>query len=455
MMVAIPKSGERSRFILHSALNSDVFVERSPADRQTCVRLNVKGLLSRDKAKANTWYPTSKARKFHPVSEEAMAVALPAVVEEAPTDIIGPRSDVSGLAQTVERARALFNDGDVLAAHRLAGGGYLEAKAVAQYAATFGADGKRLIAKARQLQADALLIETRAKMRIAAAYDAAQAAGEAAKQGRPKNVPDENVFTLAEAGLSRKEIHDARKYLAGEQMSPGLVERAIAARISAGLEPSRASLRAAVGTHSATSEERGNNLYETPPEAMWTLLALEKFGSKILEPACGRGAITRMLEREGYTVLLSDLVDYGTADQFGELQRVEDFLESEASADNPDIVTNPPYGVLLNRFVAHALRVHKPRKMALLLNSIFLFGFDDPEREFSLDECKPSRVILMKRRLPMMHRDGWDGPEANSRMNTIWLIWERNEDGIYDGEMRISRVDWKDYAIADAESEAA
>jgi hypothetical protein len=83
MTIVIPKSGERSTFVLNSALESDVFVERSPADRQTCVRLNVKGLLSRDKTKANTWYPTARARKLHPKVGETNRDVLPPAVASA------------------------------------------------------------------------------------------------------------------------------------------------------------------------------------------------------------------------------------------------------------------------------------------------------------------------------------------------------------------------------------
>src|SRR5690606_37365727 len=101
-----------------------------------------------------------------------------------------------------------------------------------------------------------------------------------------------------------------------ERREPGIVARAIEARLQAGLEPSRANLRAAIGTDSATRAERGDNLYETPPEATRALLALEAFGLEIWEPACGRGAISRMLEDGGHKVFLSDLVDYGTADRF-------------------------------------------------------------------------------------------------------------------------------------------
>jgi hypothetical protein len=369
---------------------------------------------------------------------------------DAPTVI----ADASGLAETVERARSLLDEGDVIAARLLASGAYDQAKAAAGYAERFGA-AEKLVAKARRLQGDALLIEARAKVRIADDYDAAQAAGHVRKPGqRGKAVKDDDRIstpTADEIGLSKQEVHEARKLRDAERRAPGIVERAIAARLAAGLDPSRANLRAAVGTDSATNAERGNNLYQTPPEAMRALLSFARFSQKVWEPACGRGAISRMLEDAGYEVELSDLVDYGTADRFGEVQRVENFLDSAPRGDDPerpDIVTNPPYGTDLNRFVAHALRAHRPHRMALLLNLNFLCGFDDPDRCFAMDEWPPRTVYIFTRRLPMMHRDGWDGPEASSRMNTAWFVWELDEaTGTYDAaghcDTTMLRVDWK------------
>ncbi|WP_245435061.1 SAM-dependent methyltransferase [Mesorhizobium sp. WSM3879] len=356
----------------------------------------------------------------------------------------------------------LFDDGDVASARMLAAGAYDQAKAAGSYATRFHA-GEHLIRKARRLQGDALLIETRAKITIATEWTAAQERGEASKGGRPKTVPEGNGFTAAEAGLTRKEIHDARKLADAERRDPGIVERAIAGRVAAGLEPSRANLRVAIGTDTATAAERGNNLYETCPEAMHALLALESFSPTV--KACGRGAIVKMLEAAGYEVEISDLVDYGTVTALGVLQRVEDFLTStpEVLASElggggwytfgPDIATNPPYGPALNAFVAHALR-DRPRKMALLLNLNFFCGFDDADRNYAMDECKPARVYAFTRRLPMMHRDGWDGNESSSRMNLAWFVWEMDQNGSYAGPTITIRVDWKDYLLASNRQES-
>lgn len=353
--------------------------------------------------------------------------------------------DASDIAAVVLRARGLLDEGDVMAARLLAAGAYDQAKAAAGYAQRFGA-AERLVGKARRLQGEALLIEAQAKVRLADEYDAAQAAGEVASRGRPKNVPEGNIITASDAGISRKEIHEARSLRDAERETPGIVERAIAARLEAGLEPSRASLRASIGTKSASKEDRGHNLYETPIEAMRTLLALERFHAVpgILEPACGKGAILRPLEDAGYDVAIADLVDYGTVTRHGECQAVCDFLKTTESTGR-DIVGNPPYGDVLNRFIAHALRVHRPRKMALLLNLNFLCGFDDPERCYAMDENPPARVHVFSRRLPMMHRDGWDGPHASSSMNTAWFVWELDRHDRYSGPAHLSRVNWMDF----------
>lgn len=367
-----------------------------------------------------------------------------AIVE--PADLDHVRADMNVIAAKIDEARALFNEGDALAAKMLASGSYDQAKALAQFARRVKALG--WLEKCRRMQGAALHIETLAKIQLAREWDAAQAAGAAAKQGRPKkNVPDGNVFTSAEAGISRKEILEGRRLAAAEARQPGIVERAIRARLEAGLEPSRANLRVAIGTASTSDEERGNNLYQTPPEAMRTLLALERFAPVVWEPSCGKGAIVRELEAAGYQVRLSDLVDYGTADRHGEVQEVIDFLETAARDGDCDIVTNPPYGRVLNAYVAHALRVHRPRKMALLLNLNFLCGCEDPDRAYVLDEVKPRRVYVFTRRLPMMHRDGWDGPVASSRMNTAWFVWERDAAGGYGEETVVRRVDWADYQL--------
>lgn len=73
-------------------------------------------------------------------------------------------------------------------------------------------------------QADALLIESRAKARLADEYDAAQERGEVAGHGGGRNfkVADSNVeATTADLGLRRDEIHEGRQIRDFEDQNPG------------------------------------------------------------------------------------------------------------------------------------------------------------------------------------------------------------------------------------------
>ena len=90
-------------------------------------------------------------------------------------------------------------------------------------------------------------------------------------------------------------------------------------------------------TNSRYSKRAAYEFYPTPPEATRALLSVESFEGDIWEPACGDGAISKVLEAAGYQVVSTDLIDrgYGVGGH--------NFLKS----DNPlakNIITNPPYG---------------------------------------------------------------------------------------------------------------
>lgn len=377
-----------------------------------------------------------------------MVVQPPAALE---------RFDASSLMGRIDQAQQLFAAGDLRAALFMSEGAYDEAKAAHVFAARMKLS-EGVISTAHAMVVEALEIGSLAKVALANEYDQAQAAGLVAKKGRPKNVAGEDILQISAFGLDRRVILDARKLRDAELASPGVIGRTIAGISAKGMLPTKSNLRTAIGTASAGKEARGYNFYQTPVAATLTLLAHESFTSTVWEPACGHAAISRVLERKGYSVVLSDIEDRGTVSAAGVPQSVGDFLQSsravdadeDEAGDGPDIVTNPPYGEALNAFVAHALRVHRPRKLALLLNLNFLAGFADDDRSFVMDECPPARVYVFKRRLPMMHREGYDGPKASSRMNTAWFVWELQDDGTYGQTTTMRRVDWNDYLDSDS-----
>jgi hypothetical protein len=174
---------------------------------------------------------------------------------------------------------------------------------------------------------------------------------------------------------------------------------------------------------------RGNDLYETPGVATLALLAVEPLPPRILEPACGRGAISKVLRSAGHTVFENDIVDYGQGQD-----SVQDFLNFKPAWVNEidAVVTNPPYR-LAQQFVRHALTLC-PR-VFMLLRLTFL---ESERRRDVLEDSGLIRVHVFRNRLPMMHRDDWAGNRASNSVAFAWFVWERG----YTGKPEIDRISW-------------
>jgi hypothetical protein len=185
------------------------------------------------------------------------------------------------------------------------------------------------------------------------------------------------------------------------------------------------------GNLAAPLSERGDDLYETPPEAVHSLIRVERLPQYIWEPACGPGAIARVLRQRGLTVYASDLVDYDSPDQ--DRARMDFLMEQSLPMDVGAIVTNPPFK-LAQEFVAHALKLCP--KVIMLLRLAFM---ESERRRPILDNGMLARVHVYRKRLPMMHRDGWEGRKANSGMAFAWFVWDRN----HNGPTELRRISWE------------
>lgn len=182
------------------------------------------------------------------------------------------------------------------------------------------------------------------------------------------------------------------------------------------------------GSHAL--KERGNDLYQTPSEAVAALLAVEKLPSHVWEPASGPGSIVRVLRSAGRTVLATDLIDYSSPDQ--DAGGRDFLLEREIPVGVEAIVTNPPFK-LATEFVAHAIELAPI--VAMLLRLTFL---ESEKRSPILDGGLLARVHVFRNRLPMMHRDGWTGPRARSAIAYAWFVWDR----AHTGGTQVDRISW-------------
>jgi hypothetical protein len=165
--------------------------------------------------------------------------------------------------------------------------------------------------------------------------------------------------------------------------------------------------------------DRGNDLYETPPSATEALRRVEQLPHWIWEPAAGRGAIVNILRDRGHAVIASDIIDYGFPLHF-----VADFLTTaKAPAGTELILTNPPFKII-GPFIAHALNLC-PRVVMLARLALL----EAERRTEILERSGLARVHVFRRRLPMMHRDGWTGKRAPSAIPFAWFVWDRGHRG--------------------------
>jgi hypothetical protein len=160
-----------------------------------------------------------------------------------------------------------------------------------------------------------------------------------------------------------------------------------------------------------------DDFYPTPPYATRALLDVERFPGPVWEPACGDGAISKVLEERGYDVISTDLIDrgYGTPNR--------DFLmEYETRA--PSIVTNPPFK-FAQEFVEHALS-RADRKVAMLCRLAWLEG---QERRKLFISTPLARVWVFSKRVLMLRNGDEMGKGGGGMIAFAWFVWDHAHSG--------------------------
>lgn len=174
--------------------------------------------------------------------------------------------------------------------------------------------------------------------------------------------------------------------------------------------------------HSNTEREE-NDFYATEPKATELLCEVEKFNLTVLEPCCGRGDISKVLETKGYNVESYDLIyrGYGHKNSF-------DFLKDNCFIYNTidfDIVTNPPYSIA-ESFVRRSLEVvNDGCKVAMFLKLQFL---ESKSRRKLFDEANPYRVYVSSSRLQCA-KNGEFEKYGNNAQAYAWFVWIKGYKG--------------------------
>lgn len=158
-------------------------------------------------------------------------------------------------------------------------------------------------------------------------------------------------------------------------------------------------------------QRKKSDLYETPYSITAQLVEVEDFNSPVLEPAQGNGAIVRVLEDSGYSVVGYDIET--------------DFLKEDRSF--PCIVTNPPYSLALE-FIQKAKMVAE-KKFSFLLPLSYLHGKKRFDTVYMDTSFSLARVHVFTR-YPMLGDElRPDGMYRTGMMVYAWFVWDRAHSG--------------------------
>lgn len=162
--------------------------------------------------------------------------------------------------------------------------------------------------------------------------------------------------------------------------------------------------------NNVSGKRKKSDFYETPYGLTRLFLDAEDLPKNILEPACGDGAIVRVLQEYGKSVTAFD--------------KDVDFLSWEGLVDA--IVTNPPFS-LAYEFIIKAKSVSN--KFCFLLPLSYLHGkkrFDD----IWTDVVFPLSKVYVFTRYPLLgEKLREDGKHRTGMMVYAWYVWEKEFTG--------------------------
>ncbi|HPA48144.1 MAG TPA: hypothetical protein PK395_20440 [bacterium] len=157
-------------------------------------------------------------------------------------------------------------------------------------------------------------------------------------------------------------------------------------------------------------ERPEGDFYVTPSSLVWVAkdVILQEFslGLAILEPCCGRGGISRELERLGFTVVENDLF-YGGVD----------YLNTNFSYSQ--IIMNPPFS-LWDDFVRKAKR---EATKIMVIGRLNYFGTCSRLKSGLWNELKS--IYCFDRYVDYRTGERKDGLFHVGAMATGWFIWEK------------------------------
>lgn len=226
---------------------------------------------------------------------------------------------------------------------------------------------------------------------------------------------DDHELAAVIAGVDISEV-DGESYSMPEKLlaaAHGVTPEAIT---------SNGGLAGAIAASMAKWARKPADLYPTPADCTYSLIPhiedILPAGSRILEPACADGQMSKALEEFGYLVDSYDLrpeVAYGTGG-VDFLDRDNGVFEDEWDA----VITNPPFKAA-DLFIRRALELAPV--VVMLLKAQY---WNTANRKGLFRQTKPFRELNLTWRPAFLEAERGKSP----LMDCMWVVWRRGHDGL-------------------------
>jgi hypothetical protein len=200
-------------------------------------------------------------------------------------------------------------------------------------------------------------------------------------------------------------------------------------------------------------QRKKNDAYGTPYSMTYQLLEKENFLAykNILEPACGDGAILRVLLKNNFaydTYFHAQDIEISKSKDIRRgisLLTWGSYLDTDCGPVPDLIITNPPYK-LAKEFILKAKKDAK-YKIAMLLPLSYLHG-QSRYTEIWQDREFPLKQVHVFTRYPLLGEPLREDGKYHTGMQVYaWYIWDR----YYEGEPTIDWIDNNKYVLKKGE----
>ena len=179
------------------------------------------------------------------------------------------------------------------------------------------------------------------------------------------------------------------------------------------------------------SERQPEDFYASDPANIIPLFKVlgakyESGGKLILEPCCGQGHLSQIMELYGHQVISTDIVDRGYG--IGGVDFLADNLLYD-SLPYDAVITNPPFSLAIPF-------IEKSLKLAPLVCMFLRIQFLESERRDKFFEQYPPRYVAVFRKRARTSKDAKFPKGESSATCYAWFIWERG----YKGNPELLRI---------------